>query len=443
MTHRARFLIPLVLIGVLPLLPACGTASADAGTVTMLGSETAAGEAATQNRVLAEFTRETGIRVVFQHGTRALDQEIQSGLQTGTQPDIAILPSPGELQTFAGLGVLQPLDHALGDQGAQYGPQWASLAGAIQQPHAGKHVYAVPVKIALKSDIWYDPAALHRLLGTSWDGALPTDWQQLMDLANRIAAAGGTPWCMGMESIPLSGWPGTDWIEDILLHQAGPDAYARWADGTLPWQGAGPVEQAFATWRTIVGNSRNINGNAQMTNFDDASKPLFTSPPGCYLDHTAFIDNSAGKLRPGVDFDFFPFPTVTGQNGVEVSADFVAMFRTTPQAERLIHFLASDVGQQLWSSVPGVFSADRNVPESVYPDVVSKRVAQLLGHAGTLCFDASDLMPSAMSDAFNQAILAYLNDMDPAALNRLLGELDEVRAQAYHGNLLNYRCGSS
>jgi hypothetical protein len=60
--------------------------------------------------------------------------------------------------------------------------------------------------------------------------------------------------------------------------------------------------------------------------------------------------------------------------------------------------------QQLWPSVAGlgVFSVDRNVPDSVYSDAVSKRAAHLLGHAGTLCFDASELTPSAMSELTNR-----------------------------------------
>ena len=35
-------------------------------------------------------------------------------------------------------------------------------------------------------------------------------------------------WCVGIESGAASGWPGTDWIEDIVLRQAGPDSYNQW-----------------------------------------------------------------------------------------------------------------------------------------------------------------------------------------------------------------------
>jgi alpha-glucoside transport system substrate-binding protein len=453
MSHRfsdRRFLTLLVLLAVVTLTPACGTGSTsnDGGTVTLQVSESPPEEAALQDHVLAEFTRETGIRVIFQPSTRALDQVLQAELQTGTQPDVAILPSPGQLQTFASQGVLQPIDSALGNQTNQYGPQWASLEHAIQESGPGSHVYAVPIKIALKSAIWYNPTALQRLLGASWDGTPPVDWQQLIDLTNLITAHGGTPWCMGMESTPVSGWPGTDWIEDILLHQSGPETYGKWADGMLPWPGPGPIAQAFGTWQLIVDNPKNIAGGTEgalLTNFADASTPLFNNPPGCYLDHTAYIDNSKNTHRPGVDFSFFPFPTINGNNGVEVSADFAAVFRATPQAESLIRFLASDVGQRLWPAVPGIgaFSANRTVTEAVYPDVVSKQVAYVLAHANTLCFDASDLMPSAMSYAFNQAILAYLSNPDPRTLDASLAELESVRVEAYKDTTSNYQCGTS
>jgi alpha-glucoside transport system substrate-binding protein len=427
-------------------LPACGGPAGDQ-TVTVLSFWTGTERDWFVNHVLAEFTKETGIQVHYQLSTRAIDQELQSQLQTGTQPDIAVLSSPGVLQTFAQQGALQPLDSALSDQSGRYDQQWLSLESAVQPAGGDRHKYTVPITTSLKSVIWYNPGALRRLLGSSWPGSMPATWDQLLALTQLISARGGTPWCMGMESTPVSGWPGTDWIEDILLHQSGPRIYQQWADGQLSWQKTSQIASALAAFDSIVGNNgQNLDGGVEgalLTPFDDASKPLFTSNPGCYLDHTAHVNNSQTTLKPGVDYDFFPFPALTGQyaNTVEVSGDFAAMFRQTPQAEQLIHFLASDTAQRIWVARPGggVFSADRDITTDDYPDAVSRNAAQLISAAGNLCFDASDLMPPTVSTAFYQAILTYLSNPTPAVLSGLLAQLDTSQAAVSH--TLSYQCG--
>ncbi len=38
----------------------------------------------------------------------------------------------------------------------------------------------------------------------------------------QMVANGDTPWAMGIESGAASGWPATDWIEDIMLRIASP-----------------------------------------------------------------------------------------------------------------------------------------------------------------------------------------------------------------------------
>ncbi|TVT20784.1 extracellular solute-binding protein [Amycolatopsis rhizosphaerae] len=189
---------------------------------------------------------------------------------------------------------------------------------------------------------------------------------------------------------------------------------------------------------------------ALLTGFADAGQALFSTPkPGCYLYHAASVDNTKNRLQPGKDFDFFPFPkTGEASSGVnEVSADFAVLVRQTPQAKELVKFLASDAAQGIWPARPGsgALSPDRNIGLGVYPDEVSRSLARILTGA-PVCLDASDLMPSSLSNAFNQAMLAFLSDparyADPANVHALLANLDKVAAQAYPGNrTLNYHCG--
>ncbi|MFC3456483.1 hypothetical protein [Amycolatopsis speibonae] len=186
---------------------------------------------------------------------------------------------------------------------------------------------------------------------------------------------------------------------------------------------------------------------ALLTDFGDAGKPMFTDPPGCALEHQAsfimsryqnFKRSDVSFPQPGIDFDFLFFP---GRDVSEVAADLAGMFKNTPQARKLIEYLASEKAQRIWPSIPraNAFSANRKLGLDVYPDRVSRRVADTITSASALCFDASDLMPASMTGAFRRAVLEYLSNRD--RLDILLKQLDDVKNSIQPGEWLKIPCG--
>ncbi len=419
---------------VLSLVAGSCSASADDGTVVVLASWTGPEETAFR-QVLDAFKADTGIGYLYQ-GTRAVDQVLASDVQRGTPPDVAVLPNAGVLAKYQKTGDLLPLDDELSATVAgSFSPQWVTL-----QQIGTQKLYAVVVKADLKSVIWYDPARL--------TGIRPTTFEGLRAFAGGLTASGATPWCVGMSAPPTSGWPGTDWIEDILLHSAGPEKYWQWASGSLKWTSP-EVRQAWLDWGSLVepAGIRGGTAAALLTDFGDAGKPMFATPPGCVLEHQAsFImsryqghkraDGSAP--RPGTDFDFLQFP---GRDVSEVAADLAGMFQDTPRARKLLEYLASEKAQRFWPSIPGasVFSANRKLGLDVYTDPVSRKIADTLTSASTLCFDASDLMPATMTGAFHRAVLEYLSNRD--RLDILLKQLDDIQAGIQRGEWLRIHCG--
>ncbi|XVS68050.1 ABC transporter substrate-binding protein [Actinosynnema sp. CA-299493] len=423
--------VRLVLAVALLASGACATTSS--GTVTVMASWTGSEEDAFRE-VLDRFEAATGIGYEYR-GTRAVDQVLAADVQRDAAPDVAVLPNPSVLAAYARQGELHPLDEVLGDQSGSYGPQWLTL-----QRVGRDRQYAVAVKADVKSTIWYATA--------NADWPTPVTWEELVALSRRLGAEGRTPWCLGMGSPPVSGWPGTDWVEDILLHSAGPEVHREWASGRLAWTSP-QVRQAWQAWGELVASPGAVRGGAQaalLTDFDDAGRALFANPPGCLLEYQASfamggyqaVEREGGSTpRPGADFDFFPFP---GGRVSSVSADLAGMFHDTPEARALIKFLASDEAQRIWPEMRGgsVFSANKTVTD-VYDDDLSRRIARRLT-TDPLCLDASDLMPARMTDAFYRAVLEYLHA--PARLDALLADLDEVRASLNDpGQWLDVPCG--
>jgi alpha-glucoside transport system substrate-binding protein len=428
--------------------PARQAASAQPLTVIATWTGT---EGADFQAVLERFEKNTGIHVDY-IGTRALDQLLASDVQQGNPPALAILSSPATLLQYQRQGYLYPLGPVIGKQQiSAYDRQWLH----IMTLGTGK-VYTLPVKTEVHNLVWYDPQ--HWPAGRPAAESAPPTWSQLIALDSLITAHGGTPWCVGLDSTPVSGWPAADWIGDILLHQAGTTAYQKWANGELSWTSS-QVIAAWRAWGSLVAGPRQVYGGgmaALVTGWDAAGKPLFTASPGCYLQHAPSFITLNYQLygsRPGTGYDFFPFPmaglpgeTPGAANGAwEVSADLLAMFSDTPDAEDLVRYLASKQAQMIWPGIPGggATSARLDVPLTTYPDPVGKAIAGTVTdpHA-TLCFNASDEMPDTLLNAFYQGVMEYLRNR--GQLLAILGRLNQVQQATYSvfpGGHPDFSCG--
>ncbi|WP_237773496.1 extracellular solute-binding protein [Streptomyces luteocolor] len=345
----------------------------------------------------------TGRTYTYQ-GTRSLRETLVAQLEAGDPPDVAILNSIGELTEYARANRLRPLDTTAA---ARAYPPWAPSLVV----DGTRRTYWVPLKVDLKSLVWSEEG--------------------------RRAAA--PTWCVGLASQATSGWPGTDWIEDILLHQAGPDTYTEWATGRLGWR-KGPVREAWRTWARLLGarGKDSVDRSLTMSYLGTphgGERGLLRSQKGCTHEHqSAFIryvyadarvrvDPSAGFLGGRAAYD----------DAYEVSGDMAAVFSDDPAAHTLVRRLSGTAARERWRDEAkkdlAPFFPDAADPQP--KDPTGRRIARILTEkARTLCFDASDVMPPALRDAFHRAVLEYFRDRTEDRLGTLLAQLDTVRAQA-------------
>ncbi|HEX6971860.1 MAG TPA: ABC transporter substrate-binding protein, partial [Limnochordia bacterium] len=276
---------------------------------------------------------------------------------------------------------------------------------------------AIFISADLKSLVWYSPPAF-----AARGYAIPQTWDELMGLTEKVAGTGVAAWSIGLESGAASGWPGTDWIEDIMLRTAGPQVYDQWVRHDIPWTHTA-VRRAFEIFGEIATNPRYVYGGPTAvlaTNFGDAANPLFTDPPRAYLHRQAtfiksFILDANPGLVPGRDFSFFYLPPIDPRRGNPAlgAADIVAMFNDTPASRELIRYFASAEAQEIWVGALGKIGVNRQIDPSIYPDDLTREAARILAEAPSFRFDGSDLMPPAVgSGAFWQGVLAYVGGDD-------------------------------
>lgn len=387
----------------LSTITACGPPAAST-SVTILVAWSGAQLTAFQDTVIRGFEAAYPGTTVQVESTRALETELDADLQQGDPPDIAALPSIGAIGQYAAQGSLRPLDGLINSRA--YGKPWSSLI----RPQASGPIYAVPVKADVKSLIWYDPQALRQ---DAPGARLPATLPQLTALTRRLSRAGHPPWCLAVSSPPTSGWPGADWIADLILASDGPATYQQWADGQLTWTSP-QVTSAWQAWNSLTGPAGGIyRGPASaLTATIGSVRP---SGSGCLLSHGTLVDQA---FPAGASYAFFPFPSASG--AIQVSADFVGMFRATPAADNLIRYMTSTTAQEAWVGYPGAdgFSPSSQVPAGAYPSAVTRSIATLLTSGRELCFGAADAMAPDLGAAFDHAILWDL--AQPAALTRTI-----------------------
>ena len=395
------------------------------GTVSVLGTW-GGSEQDSFMAMVAPFEAATGVTVEYE-GTRDLNAVLTTRVQGGNPPDLAGLPGPGQMAQFAKDGKLIDLSNVLDmpTMKSDYAQSWIDLGSYNGTP------VGIFIKTSLKGLIWYDPKV--------YKGPNPPKtWDELMTWSKQTAASGTTPWCIGLESGAASGWAGTDWIEDFMLRQAGPDKYAQWYQGKLGWTSP-EVKTAFQSFGAIATDPTMVNGGptSELTlNFGNGGDQLFKTPPGCYLHHQAsfitdfFTTNTKG-LKPVDDFNFFGFPDINPaySGSVEAAGDLFGMFKDTPQARALMKYLVTPEAQAIWVLRGGALSPNKRVPLSAYPDPLSQGAGKILSTAKIVVFDASDLMPDAMNTAFWKAILDYVQG--PDQLDSILTNLDSVQKDAY------------
>ncbi len=394
----------LLAVCLLALVPGCTSDTPDPLVVLgpWTGKEGRAFEAA-----LNRLDDGTG-RTYTYEGTRSLRETLVSQLEADAPPDVAILNSIGELTEYARRDKLKPLVAEAAERA--YAP-WAPMLLVDGRNRA----YWVPLKVDLKSLVWSKE-------GTSSDD--PT-------------------WCVGLASQATSGWPGTDWIEDILLHQAGPDIYEEWATSRLSWLDPA-VRRAWTTWAGLLGDrSPESIERSLTTSYDGAPGPdeprgLLASPGfDCTHEHqSAFIR----YVYAGDDVRVEPSARFLGgsakyRDAYEVAGDMAAVFSDDPAAQELVERLSSPAGRKRWQEEagPGVrplFPNTTGLPPTEPANAVEQEIDGLLNsRARTLCFDASDVMPPELRDAFHRAVLEFFRDPAEKHLASLLQQLETVRAQ--------------
>ena len=341
--------------------------------------------------VIAYFQDATGASVQYS-GSDSFESDFVIAAQAGSAPDMAVFPQPGLMADMARQGNLVTLPDGTGDwlrENYAAGESWVEL-GTVDG-----EMYGFPYKIDVKSLVWYVPEAFEEA-----GYEVPETYEDLKALTEQIAEDGETPWCIALGSGAATGWPATDWVEDLMLRTASPEVYDQWVNNEIPFD-APEVVTAIEEFGYFAKNDEFVNGGAQSvasTDFRDSPSGLFEFPPECYMHKQAtFIPTFFPEgTEVGEDVDFFYFPASgEGDLGQPVLGAGTLFVRTVENdvTAAFVEFLQTPIAHEIWMAQSGFLTPYTEANQAVFPSDSQRALNDILTNATTFRFDGSDLMP--------------------------------------------------
>jgi len=369
-------------------------------TVTIFGVETATEGPAFQV-ALNQFADANGMTITYS-GSRGFETELGTMVQGGSPPDIAVIPQPGRIAGYAGSGDAK----ALPDDVAATAE--ANMSESVLSRYmVDDALYALPFKSDLKSLVWYLPSVF-----AAKGYEVPTTYDDFVALTQQMIANGDTPLCVGIESESATGWPFTDWVEELVLRNQGIDFYNQWTAHEIPFNSpeiVADMQQVIDLWNT-EGMVYAEGGDIAATDFRDNAIPLVEGD--CMMHrqanfYAAFFPEGTeyGDGDGQVNTFYFPAnegrPTLTGGNAATA-------FRDAPEVWAVMQYLATpefanarQTAQAALSpgGITGYLTPIAGVDTSLWGPL-EQNFIDILQAADPTGFDASDQMPTEVQTAF-------------------------------------------
>lgn len=329
-----------------------------------------------------------------------IDAFLRARLNSGSHPDVAILPRPGLVTEYAAQGWLTELDDRLA------GSFVAGLGDLLR--HDGR-LYGVWVKAAHKSLFWHRPDTASPLPAT-WDDLVTT----VKDLARQARIGGGpAPLAIGA----ADGWVLTDWFENVLAGSA-PDLYPRLAVDPQAWQAddvRSVLERLAELWSIPGAFPAGGGRRALLTQYQESVIQVVTTGEAVMVFGADFFgavanyfDQGNGPLR------WFPFPRIAPNRDhpVVLGGDAAVVLRGSATGADLVTWLAQADAFTPWirQQAGGYLSPHQEVSPQSYPDGTFRRLAEDIQGTKLLRFDLSDQLSGPFTGADGVGIWRIMQD---------------------------------
>jgi alpha-glucoside transport system substrate-binding protein len=281
-------------------------------------------------------------------------------------------------------------------------------------------LYSAPLGANMKSLVWYSPKEFK-----DKGYQVPKTLDELKTLSDKIASSGHKPWCAGIASGEATGWPVTDWMEDMMLRLSGPETYDKWVNHTIPFNAPEPTAALDAVGKYLK-NPQYVNGglgdvkSIASTTFQDGGLPILQGACSLHRQASFYAANWPEGTKVAPDGDVFAF-FLPGQKAEDKpvlgGGEFVLAFNNRPEVKAFQTYLSTDEwanAKAKATPLGGWVSANKGLKVENLVSPIDKLAAQTFQDPKAVFrFDGSDQMPAAVgSNSFWKQATAWITGQD-------------------------------
>jgi alpha-glucoside transport system substrate-binding protein len=355
---------------------------------------TSATEEAQWRNSFKPFEECTGATIQWE-GSNEFEAQIKVRIASGNPPDVAALPQPGLLKGIVeDTGTLVPVPQFTADNVKKYYSEATVGFGTVNDIY-----FATPIDANVKSFVWYSPTAF-KAAGYE----VPTTYDELVALSDKIVASGKKPWCAGISSGNATGWPVTDWLEDFVVRDNGPEVYQQWVNHEIPFNDP-MIAASLAKVAKFLKNPDYVNGGygdvatIASTTFQDGGLPI--TKGDCFLHRQANFYESfwpAGtKVAEDGDVYAFYLPTFNDKFGKPVlfAGTLLGAFAERPEVQAFQYYVTTPAWTNAYLAEGTNITANSGADPALIKSTIGQLSYEILQDPDAeVVFDASDQMPA-------------------------------------------------
>ncbi len=372
---------------------------------------------------LDEISRANNIKITYFPVS-----DIETYLIEGTENDIdlAIIPNPQGVVNLGERNIAIPINNVINEKDIKN--KFSNHLIQITTSKKDNNNYGLWFRLIPNSLIWYDVEKYKSIGSPKFES-----YEDVVSFTKDFSSKEKPLWCLDIESGASTGWIATNWLEDLILHQKGPEIYDLWMNQDL-LSGSDEITLSildigkliFIEGAVFGGNERMIRKEFRNNyrNLVDEENPCVFSWSGHFASN--YFPNDKDY---SVDYDFFKFPSEKNKDAMVGIGDALIVLNSTRETKTVINALVDDNFGKKWMSKSDstYISANKNSEISLLKNELTFKEAKLIKKAieqDLFRYDASELMERRIgSDSLWHAMTKYI-ELTSKYIDEITEELD-------------------
>ena len=355
--------------------------------------------------------------------------DIESEIIRGTNTkefDLAIIPNPQGVVNLGERGYLHSVSTALDDEVLT--KNYSKHLQEITTSQKDNINYGVLFRLIPNSLIWYDVGKYERLGSPNFES-----FEDIISFTKQYSSFDNPLWCMDIESGASTGWIATNWLEDLILHEYGPDIYDDWFKQIITSQNNEITLSILSIGKLIFDENAVYGGNQRIISkeFRNNYRNLLDEDISCVFSwsgHFASMYFPSNKSYE-YDYDFFKFPSKSNKNAMVGIGDSLVILNESNKSMEVFRSLVDDNFGQSWISKrdSAFISGNKNSNIEQIENKMLLKETLLVRNAlneDLFRYDASELMERRIgADHLLYALKKYIS-LGSEFINEVTEELD-------------------